>query len=289
MGQSVGVGAGLDDGASEGEPVDDRGAEPRVRGVGSLVRSSLNVLEPLGDLFIGADHSSGGAGSRDRLPSRPRLSRTVRPSLDTVNGKPGIHTTTPPGTGVGWCVTRWPRGGLCRWGPVMLVCVRARRWGARRPSEGFWSWRRHRSSTSELTWTGGWRMSVCRCSCHTAGWRGVRRCRRPARVLKIRVTFSILMSPRCHQVAEILKSMSPLLCPQLQNGMQRSPSDRAAWSTESREVLREDCSLPEGSCSGAVKPRKIVGTVHAMSKSMSPSRRPQARWPTAGPHNAARQ
>jgi len=40
-------------------------------------------------------------------------------------------------------------------------------------------------------------------------------------VLKIRVTFSILMSPRCHQVAEILKAVSLLLCLQVPNGMQR--------------------------------------------------------------------
>ena len=108
---------------------------------------------------------------------------------------------------------------LAVWGFVSVgagnvrVCESTPLGRARRPSEGFWSWRRHRSSTSERTWTGGWRMSVCRCSCHTAGWRGVRRCRRPARVLKIRVTFSILMSPRCHQVAEILKAVSPLLWP----------------------------------------------------------------------------
>ena len=30
LGEAVGVGAGLDDGAVEGEPVDDRGAEPGV-------------------------------------------------------------------------------------------------------------------------------------------------------------------------------------------------------------------------------------------------------------------
>jgi hypothetical protein len=30
VGQAVGVGAGLDDVAAKGEPVDDRGAEPRV-------------------------------------------------------------------------------------------------------------------------------------------------------------------------------------------------------------------------------------------------------------------
>ena len=53
-------------------------------------------------------------------------------------------------------------------------------------------------------------------------------------VLKLRVTFSILMSPRCHQVAEILKSVSPSAMPAVANGMQRSPSDRAVLFTESR-------------------------------------------------------
>jgi hypothetical protein len=37
-------------------------------------------------------------------------------------------------------------------------------------------------------------------------------------VLEIRVTSSVLVSPRCHQVAEILKAVSPLLCLQLQTG-----------------------------------------------------------------------
>jgi hypothetical protein len=42
--------------------------------------------------------------------------------------------------------------------------------------------------------------------------------RRKLQVLKIRGAFSILMSPRCHQVAEILKAVSPLLCLRLQTG-----------------------------------------------------------------------
>jgi hypothetical protein len=38
LGEAVGVGAGFNDGAVEGEPVDDRGAEPRVsEGLGPAI------------------------------------------------------------------------------------------------------------------------------------------------------------------------------------------------------------------------------------------------------------
>jgi hypothetical protein len=35
---------------------------------------------------------------------------------------------------------------------------------------------------------------------------------------RIRVTFSILMSPRCHRVPKILKTVSPILLPQTERG-----------------------------------------------------------------------
>lgn len=50
MGQPVGIGAGLDDGAAEGEPVDDRSAKARVgEGLGPAIWGSyLFVLRDLG-------------------------------------------------------------------------------------------------------------------------------------------------------------------------------------------------------------------------------------------------
>jgi hypothetical protein len=46
--QPEGLGAGLDDGRVEGEPVDDRGAEPRVgEGTGALLNAELLAMAML--------------------------------------------------------------------------------------------------------------------------------------------------------------------------------------------------------------------------------------------------
>ena len=47
VGKSIGVGAGFDDVAAEGEPVDDGGAEPRVgEGLGPAIWGWLMFVRP---------------------------------------------------------------------------------------------------------------------------------------------------------------------------------------------------------------------------------------------------
>jgi hypothetical protein len=77
LSEAIGVGAGFDDGAAEGEPIDDRGAQPGV-GEGSRA-SKLDAFKPVIDSFLRADldapRKTPAAGTSYVAPATPTPAR----------------------------------------------------------------------------------------------------------------------------------------------------------------------------------------------------------------------